>query len=292
MSARVGIQWRYVLRRAQALALPLWFVAYAVVIAYHYTSNGYLGVDVDVYREAARTAIVGGDPWAIQSSGLVFAGPPPTLLFYIPTIFLPLELATALVMFVGVAASFWVVRRLDLPLWWVLFPPVFESILVGNPDVLVLAFLVARGPVGWLAAVLKVYAFVPLILQRRWVEVIVAIIVSALTLPLWPLFMGNLANVVGSLDSQSAGYSAWGTWFIIPTVIALGALRRRGASWLAVPAVWPHTQMHYAAMSLPVVRHHPVAAAIIGLQIPLAAPAAVVLIAVTTRWRARSAADV
>lgn len=167
----------------------------------------------------------------------------------------------------------------------ILFPPIFECLVVGNPDVLVLALLPVRGPLAGLAAVLKIYGLVPLVLQRRWSAVAVGLAVSALTLPLWPAFIVGFSTVVGNLDIQSEGFSAWGTWFIVPTLIALWALRHHGASWLVVPAIWPHTQTHYGAMSLPVVRHYPIAAAIIGLGSPLAPPLAVIVVAVQSRWQ-------
>lgn len=285
------IRWSYLIGVVNALLLPIWFAIHAIVLGLHYVDRGLVGIDVHVYRAAARTALTGGDPWALQASGLTFAGPPPTLLFYIPTIIMPQWLATVIVMSAGVAAAAWAIRQLDLPIWWLLFPPVVEALLVGNPDVLILALLLVRGPAAGLAAVLKVYAFVPLILQKRWRESAIAVVVSLFTLPLWPAFFSNMGSVAATLDSQSQGYSAWGTWFIVPTVVALWALRRRGAEWLVVPAVWPHTQMHYAAMSLPAVRHYPLAAAVVGLQIPLAAPAAVILMAVQQYVRARNARD-
>ncbi len=51
--------------------------------------------------------------------------------------------STTLWMAIGLAASVWLVRRLELPLWWVLFPPLTHAIWNGNPQTFMLALLVA-----------------------------------------------------------------------------------------------------------------------------------------------------
>lgn len=280
---RREIDWPSVLATVSPLILPLWFGAICVVMVYNYGTARFLLLDIAVYREAAQAALSGGDPWRASVSGLTFAGPPPTLLLFVPLAFVSIEVATVVMTGVLAAAAVWSIRRLGLPLWWILFPPVFESLIVGNPDVLVLALLLARGPVAGLAAVAKVYAVIPLLAQRRWGALLLGAAVSALTLPLWPAFLASIDTVAGSLDAQSEGVSAWGTWWMVPAVAALWALRRRGAEWLVVPAIWPHTQTHYGALSLPVMRHYPLAAAIIGLGTPLAPAIAVIVVALQVR---------
>jgi hypothetical protein len=289
--AVVGLRWRFVADAVLAIWLPLWFVIYDALVFDNLRSHGFLSVDVAVYREAAQRVLSGGDPWAAQAGSLAFAGPPPSLLPYLPTALLPLPVAVVVVTGVLLGAAAWTVRRLELPLWWILFPPVFESVVVGNPDVLVLALLLVRGPGAGLAAVVKIYALVPLVLQRRWRAIAVGLAVASLTLPLWPAFLANLPAVMASLAGQSEGFSAWGTWFMVPTLLALWVLRRRDAAWLAVPAIWPHTQIHYGAMSLPVLRRFPIAAAIVGLGTPLAAPLAIVIVAIQSRWRPSRSPD-
>ncbi|MGK2850000.1 MAG: glycosyltransferase 87 family protein [Candidatus Limnocylindrales bacterium] len=278
-----GIRWRFIATTVARPLLPLWFAGYAVLMLYNYGTHGFLFLDIAVYREAALSAIAGGDPWAAQVGGLAFAAPPPTLLLFLPVTFLPLELATLVVTVALAAAAIWSIRRLRLPWWWLLFPPLFECLIVGNPDVLVLAFLLMRGPLAGVAVVAKVYGVIPLIYQRRWGALLVGCALSALTLPLWPAFFDSLADINSSLDSQSEGFSAWGTWWLVPTALALWVLRRKGAEWLVVPGLWPHTQIHYGAMSLPVMRRYPLAAAIMGLGTPLAPPIAIILIALQER---------
>lgn len=285
MAGRGSIRWRFVWTTVAPILLPLWFAGHAVVIFYNYAVvGGVVGVDAVVYLEAAHRAIAGADPWTTSGSRFAFAGPPPTLLPYMPLAVLPRSLAIGTVMVAGIGAAIWSIRQLGLPPWWLLFPPLFEALLVGNPDALVLALLLAGDRVAGLAPVLKAYGALPLLFQRRWRALIAGGLISALSAPLWPRFIDRLPEIRAALDAQSEGYSAWGTWFIVPTVVALWALRRHGASWLVVPALWPDTQIHYGAMSLPVIRRYPVAAAIIGLATPLAAPVAVVVMAIQSRW--------
>jgi hypothetical protein len=274
------IRWDFIWGVVSQVMLPIWFVASAIVMVLSYRIDGYIGIDVAIYREAALAALNGENPWASPVNGYTFAGPPPTLLLFIPFAIVPLEVAYVAVGLLGTAAAVFAVRTLSLPLWWVLFPPVFESVIVGNPDVLVLALLLLPGRLAGLAIVAKVYAVVPLAYQRRWKAVAIGAIVAMATLPLWPLFIADLSNVTGSLDRQSQGLSAWGSILMVPTIAALWLLRRDGAEWLAVPALWPHTQLHYAAVSLPIVAKSPIAAAVMGLSVPLAPSVAVMIIAI------------
>jgi hypothetical protein len=275
----------YVRSTALRLFLPTWFTVYASVTLVHMATHNYLGVDLAIYRHAAELALSGGNPWAVEPSG-TFAGPPPTVLLYLPAALLPLPVATVLMSIAAVGAAVWAVHRLGLPLWWLLFPPLFDAFTVGNPDAFVLPLLLVRGPLAGLAAVFKVYALVPLLAQRRWSAIVVALVASVLSLPLLPTFLGNLGTVEGTLGG-AAKLSAWGTWLIVPVIAALWLLRDRGAAWLIVPAIWPNTHGHYGTMALPAVRHYPLAAALIGLNIPLMPPLAVILMAAEDWLRAR-----
>jgi hypothetical protein len=278
-----GIRWRYIATTVGRFLLPLWFLLNGILMLQNLVSHGFQFIDIEVYRTAAAAALAGQDPWAPQPGALAFAGPPPTLLLFVPLTFVSLEVAIVIATGVFVGAAVWAVRRLQLPMWWILFPPVLECLIVGNPDVLVLAFLLVRGPLAGLAVVAKVYGVIPLLFQRRWGALLLGCALAALTLPLWPAFLANLGTINASLQGQAEGFSAWGTWWLVPTVLALWVLRRKGAEWLIVPGLWPHTQTHYGAMSLPVMHRYPLAAAIVGLATPLAPPLAIIIIAVQER---------
>ena len=284
-----GLNLRFVGTVVTRTLLPMWFILSSSLTLYQFASQNLLAIDARLYRFAAIQALSGGDPWAVHADGTAFAGPPPTLLLYLPSALLPDAVATVLILGLGLAAAIWAVRRLELPWWWLFFPPLFEAVIVGNPDALVLALLLVRGPLAGVAAGLKVYALIPLALARRWSALAVAAVVAAASLPLLPAFLRSLHSVSTVLDQQTAHLSAWGTWLVVPTLIALVVLRRRGAEWLVVPALWPNTQRHYAAMSLPAVRRSPIGAALMSLGLPLAPAAAVIYMAVEASWLNRRA---
>ena len=284
------VNWRFVRSTIVPLLLPIWFVIYAIQTFVHFSAHDAIGVDLAIYRHAAEVALGGGNPWIPDPGWVSFAAPPPTLLLYVPVTLMPLPLATVVMMSAGVLAAAWAIRRLRLPLWWLLFPPLFDALIVGNPDALVLALLLVRGPLAGLAAVLKVYALLPLLLQRRWVALVLAGAVGALSLPQLPNFLAAIDIVRSTLDT-TAKLSAWGTVFIIPVIVALWFLRRRGAEYLVVPTLWPNTQSHYGTMALPAIHPYPVAAALIGLNTPLVPPLAVIVMAVEDWFRNRQQAE-
>jgi hypothetical protein len=155
------------------------------------------------------------------------------------------------------AVAMWTLRRLGLPVWWMLFPPLVEGIWVGNLNIFVIALLVAGGSVaGGLAAILKVYAAVPLVLLGRWKPLVITGVVMLVTYPFlpWAAFLAQYPRISASLADQ-----AWGgvtNMYTTPLVLAGAAIGlvligRRQAAWLAVPVLWPATQFHYSVLALP-----------------------------------------
>jgi hypothetical protein len=238
-------------------------------------------IDLRVYRAAADAALHGHDPWAAGAAGFRFAAPPPTLIPYLPSAFLPEPVAIALYGALTFAVAVLAVRALQLPLWWLLFPPISDSIIVLNPDVVVVGILVALPRLAAGSVLLKVYAAVPLVLTQRWRPLIIGLLLCLLSVPWWPDFLAAAPTIEASLAEQSfGGISAWGTWLMIPTILALAALWKRGAEWLAVPAVWPYTQLHYAAIALPVAAKDSVVAFMLSFPVVYLVPIATVYYAV------------
>jgi hypothetical protein len=249
------------------------------------------GIDLRIYRAAAEAALAGRDPWAASVSGLTFAGPPPTLLAYLPAAVLPEAVAVLVYAAVAVVAAVAALRAVHLPLWWLLFPPISESLIVLNPDVMVIALLVAAPRFAALAVPLKVYAAVPLALSLRWRALVVGLALCLVSVPWWSDFLAARDAISASLDVQSSGgASAWGTWLMIPTLVALAVLFRRGAEWLAVPAVWPYTQLHYAALALPIAAKNAFVALLLCFAVPFAAPVATIVYAIWVVLEPRLAA--
>jgi hypothetical protein len=162
-----------------------------------------------------------------------------------------------------------------------LFPPVSDSIIVLNPDVVVVGLLVALPGLAAGAVLLKVYAAVPLLLLQRWRPLVIGLVLCLLSVPWWPDFVAALPSIEASLATQSfGGLSAWGTLLLIPTAFALVALWKHGAEWLAVPALWPYTQLHYAAIALPVAAKDPIVAFLLSFPVLFLVPIATIYYAI------------
>ena len=260
------------------IGLPAWFV---MIDLLWIAKPDVLGIDARHYQRAASAWLAGGDPWAVTEGGVPFAAGPHTLLFYAPTSLVPLPVSVALWMLLGVVAAVWMIRCLDIQIWWIAFPPLAHALWNGNPQSIVLALLVAGGVVASIAAVgLKLYAAVPLIFRPR--QLLFVVIVLAITLPLlpWQLYLADGVGVTSHLGTAWNG-SAWRLPLLIPpTLLGLWILRDRGAEWFVVPAVWPATQFYYVSMALPAVVGEPLAAAALALPVPLMTPILVMVLAV------------
>jgi hypothetical protein len=271
----------------ERLVLPVVFGAITVGTLW-LSIGGWFGLDARVYRAAAAAVLAGHDPWRVTVDGLPFAGPPPTLLMYLPAAFVPESVAVVAYTVLNIVAAVVLVRSLRLPSWWLLFPPISGSIIVGNPDVVVACLAVCGGRFAGLAIPIKLYAAIPLLFERRFGAIALGAAVCALTLPLVPMFMADAGVINGTFDAFADGrLSAWGSPLFVPTLIAILLMRARGGGWLAVPALWPHTQLHYACLALPALRGRPVVAIALSIGFVQLAPAAILAQAAWELWRLR-----
>jgi hypothetical protein len=260
--------------------LALVFVAITVERTISAYRLGYIAVDLRIYRAAAAAALQGGDPWRAGAEGLTFAAPPPALIPYLPAALVPEGVAIAVYGGLSVLAAVMAIRAVGLPLWWLLFPPLAECIVVLNSDVFVIALLLCARRWAFAAIVFKLYAAVPLLIQGRWAAIAIGGLVCAASLPLLPQFIADRELIGEALDVQaSGGLSAWGTWLMVPTIAALVILRHRGAEWLAVPALWPFTQLHYSVLGLPVAARSPLTAFLLCFSVLYLPPIAVIILA-------------
>ncbi len=254
--------------------------------------GGQPGFDGRLYLDATRAWLAGTDPWVFIDTQR-FAAPPPSLVPLVPVALLPEELGVAVMLVLGVVGAVATIRLLRLPWWWLLFPPLVDSMWNGNPQTLIVPLiLIGAGPV---AAFLKIYSLVPMILTLRWRAVLVtgvALVVTAPFLP-WGSYIAQFAELSESLVTQSdGGLSATAIPLLIPVaLIALALAGRERAGWLAVPALWPATQWYYSTLAMPALT--PVAAAIIAVPWPGTPVLAVIAVAYSRRnWSvARFVAD-
>ena len=255
------------IRRIWPLALFGWFAwqtyqRMSILVTYHYP----MGIDAQIYYRGVVAWLAGGNPWdaAVVVNGFAYhyAGSPATTVVMAPVALLPEDVFTAAWLILTWAAAVWILRRVHLPIWWLLFPPISEGLFSGNPQLIVLALILTDR--AWLAALgtaLKVYAFVPLAGEGRWRTIGVSVAVSAATIViapnLWVRYVQQFGTISGRLEYESSqGFSAFYVpALLVVTIVALSllALRdRRAAGWLAVPAIWPSSQLHYSTMALPV----------------------------------------
>jgi hypothetical protein len=271
--------------RWEIVLVVVFAVVTARIVAPYLVYPTAFGGDARVYAEGARLWLTGGDPWAVQpGTAVTFAAPPHALLFFAPFAFLP-PIVTGTVWAIGLlVSSAFALRRLGMPLWWLAFPPLANSIVVGSLDGLAFVLLVL-GPT-WLAVLAKPYAALPLLAERRIRSLVIAAAVTIGTLLIlpWRQFLADLSFITSQLGLHAEDLSSFGEPIgMIAGGIALALLGARRGLWLATPVLWPSTQLHYAAMCVPALT---VATAIgFALPIPGAPLVAVVVAAVLRRLR-------
>jgi hypothetical protein len=254
------------LRSGGQLALMGWFLYWVHDSCWSIPTDGRLGIDGRIYYRAAQAWLGGHDPWLagvpVNGFSFDFAGPPPTVLAFAPLAALPEEIFTAVWLAISAAAAVYTVRRVGLPLWWLLFPPIVQGVLVGNPQVVCLAVLLAGS--DWLRALaipLKFYAAWPMLAERRWRALGILAGLSVFSFVLWPGLWTTYLSEFGTISERIAGESFGGFsasrdsgLFAITAIaiVALALIDLRAAGWLSVPALWPSSQFFYSTFALPV----------------------------------------
>lgn len=291
--------------------LAAWFGVWSLFVALTVPFWGGLGGDALIYYRAAHAWVTGGNPWAASvlspSGGTAFHfyGLPPTVVLLSPFTLIPEGWIPAIGIAIEAVAAIYVVRRLQLPPWWILFPPIVSGVLSGNPSIALLAGLLASSPlIQALAPILKVYAGLPLVGLGRWRAIGLAIALTALTVVLAPglwgqFFTGSDAREAQLMSESAGGFSAF-QFGLLPTaftILVLGVFAlvdRPAAGWLAPIAVWPASQFHWNTLALPL--RNPFLAAVLACHVQGLPPIGVIGYAVwrigavsgvlaTLRWR-------
>lgn len=279
----------WVVRIVTVYGLPAWFAIESVMgLAQALLDTRYIFFDARLYIAATRAWLEGADPWQVHIAGNYFAAPPPMLLPLVPFALLPPEagyLVLAGLCAVGAVAT---IRLLQLPWWWILFPPLVQSVLSGNVQALLVPLILLR--LGWLAALLKIYAAVPVLIlgQGRQLLILAVIGVASLGVLPWGTFLADLDLIGSRLSIQNEnGLPTLVLVALSPLILAsLWLVGRDRGAWLAVPAMWPAQQFYYGTLVLPA--QSKIAAAIVALPVAGAGTAALFVLALLT-WRERSA---
>lgn len=237
------------------LALFLAFVpgaAWAVAVAiYRPDTIGSQGV---LYCQAAAAWLLGQDPWQVGPPDSIFAGPPTMFLPLVPFAFVWTDLLRGMWVLIDLAVAIWTLRRLGLPSYWLIFPPLIQAISLGHPEVVVLGLLVQRGPIGAVAILLKPYAAFAFIAERRWRVLTIAAAVVLLSIPIlpWARFFAEYPAIYATLARQTSGDSVFGQPLLMAiALIALASLGARRGLWLVVPVLWPFAQPMYKTITVP-----------------------------------------
>lgn len=269
-SAQVARFWGYL--------LPAIFVVLTIQQVVRLIWGG-LGSDAAIYHGAGAAWLAGQNPWDVFGTyaGLHFHfyAAPTAAILMAPFSLIPLDIFVPLWIALQGAAAFFVVRRLSLPLWWLLFPPVVSGVLSGNPSLSVLALLLIPHPVaGALGAMLKIYAGAPLVGERRWSAIVVSaamVLVSVVVAPgLWSIFVSESAFRTDRLMLEAeGGFSGFQDPLLFGlgmiAILVIARLDWRRAGWLAPIALWPASQFHWSTLAMPVMS--PVLA--LGLAFPI-----------------------
>jgi len=287
-------------RRLWPVVLLFWFAWQTYQRISFFTVRHFpLGIDARIYYRGVVAWLQGGNPWdaavMVGGNSYHYAGSPVTTVLLAPAGLLSEDAFAAVSLILTWIAAIWILRRVRLPIWWLLFPPISEALFSANPQLIVLALILADR--SWLAAVataLKVYAFIPLAGEGRWRAIGVAVAFNAATIVIAPGLWIRYINLFGTISSRLEyesieGFSA----FYFPALLALTvvavallALRdRRAAGWLAVPAIWPASQLHYSTMALPVMS--PLLAFFLAIPI-LRLPPEIIIVEVVRRLLAPS----
>lgn len=276
-----GIRWRFVANAG----LAAWFLTLSLM-RLQTLASGEPATDLRLYLRGTAAWLRGEDPWLVHMGTLHYAAAPPSLLPMVPFAVLPEALGVVILTALGVAASFWTLRRLGLPWWWIAWPPLVDNIWNGNPQLFLVPLLL--GPAAWLAPIVKAYGVVPLFVQWRLRMLAVTVTVGLVTLPIlpWSQFLAHLSTTSTLLSEQSqGGMSAWFFPILVPfAVVAMVVMGRRHASWWIVPALWPSTQWYYSLMAMPVLT--PLTAAILAAPVQ-GGPAVAAIVAAIEVWYLR-----
>ncbi|HEY5436855.1 MAG TPA: hypothetical protein VIK13_16635, partial [Candidatus Limnocylindrales bacterium] len=276
------MNWRFVADRGTHAALAVLFLIISVRHWYSAWTASWLGLDAQIYYRGSAAWLAGGNPWEalgyFQGHPAHYSALPTTVVLLAPFSLLPEQLFVAGFIAASALAAVYIVRKLELPWYFLAFPPIFQGVQSGNPNVIVLALLLSGRPVlEAFAPLLKVYAGIPLVLLGRRRSVMWTIAFGAVTLlafPLWVTYLGHFGEYSSRLVIEaSGGFSATslGPVAIVAALVSLlvlWRLDRTSASWLAVPAVWPATQFHYSIFAMPLMRSRPWLAALLAVPYP------------------------
>ena len=245
---------------------------------------GAIAMDALIYR-AGAAELIGGDPWAASQQNMYFAAPPLEAFAFLPAALLPVPVFVAVWVGLSVVGGIVIVRRLSLPVWWLLYPPLVAGMIGGNPALLGMAAVVG----GW--RLLGVILRPQLILVVGWRVAAVFVALSLAAIAVRPDFLTGLgANIARYQEQSGVPINFWMSPLMVPAIVGLALLwrvDRHAASWLVMPAIGPTIGWYGFTMVMPI-RSLPLAIACI-LPTPGLGAAAITVYAFWRWWTLRDA---
>ena len=171
--------------------------------------------------------------------------------------------------------------------------------IVANPHVWLTALLLTGRPAAEaLASLLKIYAIVPVGGRWHWRGVaytVAGLAASVVVSPhLWLGYIAEFGPTTARLAQEAAGgfSAAIVPVLVVPMafiILALAVVDRTAASWLAVPALWPSSQLFTQTFAMPlfVAGRAPVLAALLAIPSRGVAPVAIVAYVLVRLWQVR-----
>lgn len=266
-----------------------WFVVIDIfTTAILFSPVDSFGGDAQIYNGAAAILLGGGDPWdaaipiAFGPPNRIVA-PPPSLVPYLATAWMPLPVALWIWVLVDLIAAVYTIWKLRLAPMWLAFPPLACSVWMGSLNPIGIALVV--GGARWLGALLRPQLGTALLAERDWRGIAIVIGVTAVSLVLlpWGAFISHANEYPDVLVAQTWGGTSAARFLPLAVITALALIVMgwlRGW-YLAVPALWPTNQMGYAVIALPVLRDLPLVAVAVAVPIvPFVGPLAIIASAV------------
>jgi hypothetical protein len=281
------LNWRFVAHGLGTAAVVTAFAvgAYGRIRFSLFDAPSYLWIDAHIYFRATQAWLAGANPWQSTALDIPFGAPPPALLLNLPLVAFGEGFATVFWVVANTASAIFLVRRLHLPIWWLLYQPIIEAWLGGSPD-LTLSALVLLGVSGP-AALAKPYSISALIADRRWRPIAGAVVVGAATIPFlpWQTFFASQADISAAFARWGDPVSAVGDPLLMGiTLLALLSLGWRRGWMLAIPGLLA-MQPHYLLFALPVLSGSRLLAASTTFAVPHLAAGGVVFYAIIERCR-------
>lgn len=249
MSRSIGrpLDTRFIVGNGGAIIVAGLFVAGSAMWLGIVAAAGLIGNDGLVYRAGGEAILIGSDPWSASVHGYTFAGPPLTAYLFSPLALVPEVLFRVAWLVVCATSAAVIVRRLELPAYWLVYPPLVFGVVLGSPSIPGMALVLVGAPL--IGLILRPH----LALVTGWRTLLGFAIASVIAIVLHPEFVGEFGSIAARHVDETGGViNWWGSPLMLVTIVALASLRdRRALGWLIVPAIAPGIGWYGFAMVMP-----------------------------------------